>query len=81
MFEKWHNVSCRYVSYVKSETSDAWGTVAWVLKPFGKRFEENYIYHLVKLNSAVKTSTEYGGCNVCYRVFSENGNIEFKSKI
>ena len=28
-FEKWHNVSYRYVSLVTSETSDIWSTSAW----------------------------------------------------
>ena len=41
-FEKWHNVSYRYVSYVKSETSDIWRTGAWFLKPFRERVEENH---------------------------------------
>ena len=68
-FEKWHNVSCRYVSYVKSETSDIWRTGAWFLKPFGERVEEKHIYHLAKPNSAVKTGTVYRGCNVIYEVF------------
>ena len=53
-FEKWQNTSYYYVSYVKSETYNIWGTGAWFLKPFGSRVEENHIYNLVKLNSAVK---------------------------
>ena len=80
-FEKLHNVSYRYVSYVKSETSDTWRTRAWFIKPFGERVEENHIYHQVKPNSNVKTRTAYTGCNVCYQVFLENGKIDFKSKI
>ena len=64
-FEKWHNVGYRYVSYIKSETSDIWRAGAWFLKPFGERVEESYIYHLVKPNSTVKTRTAYRGCNVC----------------
>ena len=31
-FEKWHNVSYRYVSYINSETSDIWRTGTWFLK-------------------------------------------------
>ena len=80
-FKKWHNVSYRYVSYVKSETFDIWRAGAWFLKPFGERVKENHIYHLVKLNSTDKTRTVYRGCNVCYQVFLENGKIDFKSKI
>ena len=81
MFEKWHNVSYRYVSYIKSETSDIWRTGKWFLKSFGQSVEEKHIYHLVKPNSPVKTRTVYRGCNVCYQVFLENGKINFKSKI
>ena len=77
-FEKWHNISYRYVSYIKSETFDIWRTVAWFLKAFGESFEENHIYYLVKLNSAVKTRTVYRGY---YQVLLENGKIGFKSKI
>ena len=80
MFEKWHNVSYRYVSYIKSETCDIWRAGAWFLKPFGDRVDENHIYHLVIPNSAVKTGTVYRECNVCYQAFSENGRIDFKSK-
>ena len=58
-FEKWHNVSYRHVSYVKSETSDIWRTKVWFLKPFGERVEENHIYDLLKPNSTVKTRTVY----------------------
>ena len=79
--EKWYNVSYRYVNYIKSETSDIWRTGAWFLKAFGESVEENHIYHLVNPNSTVKTRTVYGGCNVCYQVFLENGKIDFKSKI
>ena len=42
-FEKWHNASYRYISYIKSETSDIWRTVAWFLKPFGETVKENHI--------------------------------------
>ena len=63
-YKKWHNVSYRYVSYIKSETSDTCRTGAWFLKPFGERVEENHIYHLVKPNSKVKTRTVYRECNV-----------------
>ena len=63
-FEKWHNVSYRYVSYIKSEISDTWRTGAWFLKAFGESVEENHIYHLVKPNSTVKTRTVNIGCNV-----------------
>ena len=80
-FEKWHNVSYRYVSYIKSETSDIWRTSAWFLRAFGEGVEENHIYHLVKTNSTVKTRTVYRGCNVCYQVFLENGKIDLESKI
>ena len=41
--EKCHNVSYRYISYIKSETSDIWRTGAWFSKPFWERIEENYI--------------------------------------
>ena len=56
-FEKWHKVSYRYVSYIKSETSFIWRTGTWFLKPFQERVEENHIYHIVKPNSTVKTGT------------------------
>ena len=56
-FEKRHNVSCRYLSYVKSETSDIWRTDTWFLKPFEESVEENHKYGLVKPNATVKTST------------------------
>ena len=79
-FEKLHNVSYRYVSYVKSETSDIWRTGAWFLKTFGERIKENHIYDLVKPNSTVKSRTIYRGCNVFYQVFLENGQIDFKNK-
>ena len=58
-FENWHNVISRYISCVKSETSDIWRTDPWFLKPFGERVEENRIYNLVKPNSTVKTRTVY----------------------
>ena len=80
-FEKWHNVSYRYISYRNSETFNIWRTGAWFLKPFGERVNKKHIYHLVIPNSAVKTRTAYRGCKVCYQVFLENGKIEFKSKI
>ena len=80
-FEKWHNVSYRYVSYKKSEKSDIWRRGAWFLKPFGERVEENHIYPLVKPNFAVKTRTVYRRYDVCYQVFLENGRFDFKSKI
>ena len=67
-FEKWHNVSYRYVSYIKSVTSNIWRAGAWFLKPFGERVEENHMYHLVKLNSTVKTRTVFRGYTVCYQV-------------
>ena len=63
-FEKCHNVSYRYVSYVKSETSYIWRTGAWFLKSFGERVEENHIYDLAKPNSTVRARTVYKGCNV-----------------
>ena len=71
----------RYVSYVKSKTSDIWRTGAWFLNRFEESVEENHIYHLAKLNSTVKTGAVYRGCNICYQVFLENGKIDFKSKI
>ena len=70
-FEKWHSYS--YFSGVKSETPDVWRTGSWFLRPFGKRYEENQIYDLVKPNSTVKSRTVYRGGNVCYEVFLENG--------
>ena len=36
MFKKWYNVSCRYVSYIKSEASNVWRTGVWFLKPVGE---------------------------------------------
>ena len=78
MFEKWHNVSYCYICYIKSETSDIWRTSVWFLKTVGEMVEENHIYHLVKLNSTVKTRTLYRGC---YQVFFKNGKINSKSKI
>ena len=80
-FENWHNVSYRYVSYLKSEASNIWRTGAWFSKLFGESVEGNHIYDLVKPNSAVKTRTVYRGCNVCYQFFFENGKVYFKSKI
>ena len=68
-FEKWHNVSYRYVSYIKSETSFIWRRGTWLLKSFQERVEENHIYHIVKPSSTVKTGTVYRGCNVCYQFF------------
>ena len=68
-FEKWLNVSYRYVSQVKPETSDIRKIGIWFLKHFGESVEENHIYHLVKPNSTVKTRTVYRECNVCYEVF------------
>ena len=65
-FEKCHIEIYRYVSYVKSETSDIWRSGVWLLKPFGARVEENHICDLVKLNSTKKTRTVFKGCNVCY---------------
>ena len=80
-FEKWHNISYRYASYIKSNASDIWKTGVWFLKAFGKRIEENHIDELVIPNSTVKTRTVCRGCNVCYKIFLENGKIDFKSKI
>ena len=80
-FEEWHNVSYRYVSYVKTETSDIWRTGSWFLKPVGERVEENYVHDLVKSSSSVKTRTLYKACNVCYQVFLEKGKIDYNSKI
>ena len=80
LFEKWHNVSYCYISYIKSETSDIWRTGAWFLKNFKERVEENHIYDLVKSNSAKKVE-KYRGCNIWYQDFLENGKIDIKSKI
>ena len=80
-FEKWHNVSYHYVSYIKSETCDIWRTGSWFLRPFIERVEENHIYHLVKSDSIVKNRTIYRGCNVCLQVLLVNGKIDFKSQI
>ena len=79
-FEKWYNVSYHYITYIKSE-KNIWRTGAWFLQPFGVRVEENYIYHLVKSNSTVKTRTVYRGCNVSYQAYLENGKVDFNSKI
>ena len=68
-FEKWLNVSHRYVSYIKSETFFTWRTGAWFLKPFEERVEKNHIYHIVKPNSTEKTGPVYRECNVCYEFF------------
>ena len=80
-FEKRHNVSYRYVSNIKSETSDICSIGTWFLKPFGERVEENHIYDLVKPNYTIKSRTVYIGCNLCYQVFLESGKIDFKGKI
>ena len=80
-FEKWHNVSYPYVSYINSETFNIWRKAIWFLKLFGERVEENHIYDLLKQNSTVKTRTVCRGCNVCYPVFLENGKTDFKSQI
>ena len=49
-FEKWHNVSYYYVSYVKPETFNIWRTGAWILMPFLEQVEENHIFNLIKPN-------------------------------
>ena len=59
--KKWHNISYRYVSYVKSEIPDIRRTGAWFLKSVGETVEESHIYDLVKPNSTVKTGTVYRG--------------------
>ena len=79
-FEKWHNVSYCYVSYVKSEISEICRTGAYFLKPSGERVEENHIYHLEKPNSTVKTRAVYRGCNICYLDFLGNQKIDINSK-
>ena len=79
-FEKWHNVSYLYVSYVKSETSDIWRTGPWFLKPFGESWGKPYLSPS-KTQFYSKTRTVYRGCNVCYHVFFKNGKIDFKRKI
>ena len=71
----------RYVSYVKSETSDIWRTGAWFLKSFGGRVEEKHIYHLAKLNSAVKTGTVCRGCNVTYEVFWKMQKLTLRAEL
>ena len=80
MFEKQHNVSYGYVSYIKSKKSFIWRKGSWFLKPFEERVEENHIYPVVKPNAIVKTGTVYRGCNMCYQ-FLENEKINFHSKI
>ena len=80
-FEKWHNISYRYVRYIKSETSGIWRTGAWFLKPFGEKVQGNHVYDLVNPNFTVKAKRVYRGCKVCYQVFLENGKIGFNSKI
>ena len=45
---KWHNLSYRYVSYVKLEVFNIWRTGAWFLKPFAERVKKNHIYDPVK---------------------------------
>ena len=79
-FEKWHNVSYRYVRYIKSETSDIWRTGAWFLKSFGESVEENHTYHLVKPNSTVKTRTVYRGYNVFYKFFWKMEKLTLRAK-
>ena len=80
-FEKWHKLSYRYVSYVKSETFNIWRTGAWFLQRFEEKVKENHIYPLVKPNPTVKTGTVCRGCNVCYQGFLESEKIDFKSNI
>ena len=80
-FKKWHNVSSRYDSSVKSETANIWITSAWFSKTFGESVEENNIYDQVEPSATIKTGTVYRGCNVCYQVFLENGKIDIKGKI
>ena len=43
MFKKWYNVSCRYISYIKSEASNIWRTGVWFLKPFGEVMRKSYL--------------------------------------
>ena len=79
-FEKWHNVSYRYVNYIKSEISNISRTEAWFLKPFGERDEENHIDHLVKPNSAVKTRTLYRGVTYVTKFFWKMGKLTIRAK-
>ena len=89
-FEKWHNVSYPYVSYVKPETFNIWRTGAWILMPFWEQVEENHIFNLIKPNY---TETNYTETTSIQRLqcvlpffffffffFFWNGNIEFRSK-
>ena len=39
-FKKWHNVSSRYNSYVKSETADIWITSQWFSKNFWRELRK-----------------------------------------
>ena len=86
MFEKWHNVSYRYVSYVKPETFNIWRTGAWILMPFWEQVEENHIFNLIKPNYTETNYTETTSIQrLCVTLFFSffffwNGNIEFRSK-
>ena len=73
-------MSYRYVSYIKSETSDIWRRGALFLKAFGESVEQNHIYHLAKSNSTVKTRTVYKGCNICHQVFWEMEKLTLRAK-
>ena len=76
LFEKWHNISYCYISYIKSEASDICRTGVWFLKPFKGRIEKKHIYDLVKPNSTKKEGVTY-----ITKLFLENGKIDFKNKI
>ena len=80
MFEKWHNVSYRYVSYVKAETSDIWRTGAQFLKPSGERFEKNRIYDLLNTNSRVKTRKYVEGITYVTKFFPKKEKLTLRAK-
>ena len=74
-FEKCHIEIYRYVSYVKSETSDIWRSGVWLLKPFGARVQENHICDLVKLNSTKKLGPYLKDVTYVTKFFLQNRKI------
>ena len=74
------NGSYHYVIYVKTETSNIWGTDTWSLKHFGERFEKKQVYDSVKPNSTVKTRTVYRGCKICYKLFWKMEKLTLREK-
>ena len=79
-FQKWHNVSYRYVSYVKVRNNRYLENRCMVFRTF---WEEGWRKPYVRPSKTdtVKARTVYRGCNVCYQIFLKNGKIDFKSKI